>query len=73
VTEAIPLHGESLAAHEEVEPVPVAERARHPTERAMLERLRDDGDAPLFEQEWRAGAAGGGFVPGRHHTPGISR
>jgi hypothetical protein len=40
-------------AHGESSEVYAAERARHPTERAIFKRLRDDGDVPLFEQEWR--------------------
>ncbi len=44
----------ALIARGEISDVYVAERARWPSERVLFKVLRDQEDAPLFEQEWRA-------------------
>jgi hypothetical protein len=43
-----------LLARGEISDVYLARRARWPSELVVFKVLRDDGDAPLFEQEWRA-------------------
>ncbi|MFL5322199.1 MAG: hypothetical protein ACJ790_21255 [Myxococcaceae bacterium] len=42
-----------LLAHGEISDVYFADRTRAPSERVLLKVLRDDRDAPLFEQEWK--------------------
>lgn len=43
-----------LIAHGEIADVQLVERARWPTERALLKVLRDENDRPMLDQEWAA-------------------
>lgn len=42
-----------LLAHGEISDVYLAQRARWPSELAVVKVIRDDGDVPLLEHEWR--------------------